>query len=174
MKHLMNIAVITALTASLMPIGSATAQEHTPLAGCDCPTVTLNAAYGAAAVVFEGVPVSSDTVFTVGDQLKYPKRPIDHVNILFRVDNGLKGTGTGDIIVSTSFLLPHCAFRFIMGQSYLVFAQRKGGVLFTDRCMPTRAMDIVGRAFTDSLDAGRRGQQQVEGVSPVPPDQGVR
>lgn len=172
MKCLMHIAVITAFAASLTPVGNATAQDHTPLAGCDCPTVTLNDAYGAAALVFEGVPVTSDTVFTVGDLQEYPEKPIDHVNILFRVNGGLKGTGTGgDIMVSTSFLKPHCAFRFIMGQSYLVFAQKQDGVLFTDRCMPTRAMDTVSRAFTDSLAADHKGQQRVEGVPPIPPGQ---
>ena len=138
-----------------------TAQDREPLAGCDCPTVRLDDAYCASALVFEGVPLSTDTVFAVGDKLKYPNNTIDHVAILFRVDRALKGVVVENTVVSTSFLRDDCAFRFILGQPYLVFAQKDGDMMVTDRCKPTRSMDMVGRSFADSLEYVRSGHQWV-------------
>lgn len=141
------------------------AQDRTPLAGCDCPTVRLDDAYCASAFVFEGVPLSTDTVFAV-DPTKYPDNTIDHVAVLFKVDRTLKGVDAENAVVSTSFLKDDCAFRFILGQPYLVFAHKEGDLMLTDRCKPTRAMDTVSRSFADSLEFVRSGHRWV-GKMPV-------
>ncbi len=138
---------------------SLNAQDRAPLSGCDCPTVRLDDAYCASALVFEGIPISTDTVFTVGNEMEYPKKAIDHIAVLFKVDRSLKGLADESAVVSTSFLTDNCAFLFIPGQRYLVFAHRDGDLILTDRCTPTRAMDTVGRAFSDSLEYVRTGHQ---------------
>ncbi|MBZ0207613.1 MAG: hypothetical protein K8H89_14925 [Flavobacteriales bacterium] len=157
----------TAALAVLFNLGlfvpvTALAQDSAPLSGCDCPTVRLDDAYCASALVFEGVPISSDTVFSVGAQLRYPKNPIDHVSVLFRVNRSLKGQANTTTVISTSFKDDNCAFRFIMGQRYLVFAHKDGDLMLTDRCTPTRAMDTVGRSFSDSLEYVRSGHRWVD------------
>jgi len=166
MKTPDTLAIALLFGFSMLPPATALAQEFTPLAGCDCPTVRLDDAYCAASLVFEGVPISTDTVFAVGDALKYPKNPIDHVAVLFKVDRALKGVAVENAVVSTSFLKDDCAFRFLIGQPYLVFAHKDGDLMLTDRCTPTRAMETVGRSFADSLEFVRSGHQW-EGHMPL-------
>lgn len=149
--------LIAVLTASLACVGNLSAQNNAPLSGCDCPTVQLDDAYCASALVFEGVAISTDTVFSVGGAQQYPKNPIDHIAVLFRVDRSLKGLADKDAVISTSFKNDNCAFRFILGQPYLVFAHKNGDLMLTDRCTPTRSLDTVGRAFSDSLEYVRGG-----------------
>lgn len=157
----MNLPISCAIAVICGAIGllpaQLMAQDRAPLSGCDCPTVQLDDAYCVSTLVFEGLPVSTDTVFAVGDAQKYPKNPIDHIAVMFRVDRTLKGLADKSAVVSTSYKNDDCAFRFILGQPYLVFAHKDGDLMLTDRCTPTRAMDTVGRAFSDSLEFVRQG-----------------
>ena len=143
--------------AGLACVGNLSAQNNAPLSGCDCPTVRLDDAYCVSAIVFEGVPISTDTVFSVGGAQQYPKNPIDHIAVLFQVDRLLKGSTEENAVISTSYKNDDCAFRFVLGQHYLVFAHKDGALMTTDRCRPTRAMDTVSRAFSDSLEYVRSG-----------------
>lgn len=154
--------LLTATTLAAIAFAAClNAQDFVPLAGCDCPTVQLDDAYCSSSMVFEGVPLSTDTVFSTGDASKHPKNPIDHIAVLFRVDRALKGPTDKNAVISTSFVQDDCAFRFVLGQPYLVFAHKDGGLMTTDRCRPTRAMDTVSRAFSDSLEFVRSGNHWV-------------
>ena len=144
----------------LMPV-CATAQNHTPLANCDCPTVRLDDAFCAASLIFEGVPISSDTVFAAATGTRYPKNPIAHVDVIFKVDRTLKGAATDSTVISSPFMANECTFRFIPGMPYLVFARKHEGLMVTDRCTPTRTMDTIGQGFTDSLEFVRSGHSWV-------------
>lgn len=157
MKTDLIFPLMASLLAAFAVISPLHAQDRAPLSGCDCPTVQLDDAYCASAMVFEGVPISADTVFAVGNAQKYPKNPIDHIAVLFRVDRSLKGLADKGAVISTSFKDENCAFLFIMGQPYLVFAHKNGDLMLTDRCTPTRSLDTVGRAFSDSLEYVRSG-----------------
>ena len=157
MKNIQIRTLMPTIMVVLTCAGNLSAQDRAPLSGCDCPTVQLDDAYCASAMVFEGVPLAADTVFAVGDPQKYPKNPIDHIAILFRVDRSLKGLADKNAVISTSFKDGNCAYLFIMGQPYLVFAQKNGDLMLTDRCTPTRSLDTVGRAFSDSLEFVRSG-----------------
>lgn len=148
--------------AAFMPV-PAWAQGRTPLAGCDCPVVRLDDAYCVASLVFEGVPVFSDTAMTESTGTRYPKNPIAHVDVLFKVDRTLKGTANDSAVISSPFTANACTFRFTLGTHYLVFARMEEGLMVTDRCTPTRTMDAIGARFRDSLEFVRSGQRWVGG-----------
>lgn len=155
----MNIGVY-ALSCVLLSMTTSTfAQDRTPLAGCDCPAVRLDDAWCAASLVFEGVPISSDTIFTVGNELPYPRNPIDHENVLFKVVRTLKGETGPEVIISTARGRDNCSYRFIFGTHYMVFASKDGDLMVTDQCTPTRPMDVIGQSFKDSLEFVRSGHQ---------------
>src|SRR5690606_5077202 len=158
MPSLPSLAATLLITATLLA-GSATAQEHVPLAGCDCPTVRLDDAYCAASLVFEGVPLTTDTVMAAESGPRYPKNPIAHVAVRFAVERTLKGTAFEHAVILTPDGSNDCMFRFIPGTRYLVFARMDGQQLVTDRCTPTRAMDTVGQTFLDSLEFVRAGNR---------------
>lgn len=147
------------LLAAMLLSGPAMAQEHVPLAGCDCPTVRLDDAYCAASLVFEGTPRTTDTVMAAESGPRYPKNPIAHVAVRFTVERTLKGTASEHAVILTPDRSNNCMFRFIPGTRYLVFARTDGQQLVTDRCTPTRAMDTVGQAFLDSLEFVRAGNR---------------
>lgn len=151
--------MIILLAPLFMENGRLMAQDAEVLVGCDCPIVRIDDAFCAATWVFEGVPLSSDTTFSTGDQLEYPRNTIDHVDVLFDVSRWLKGVARKKVIVSTSFERDECAFRFILGQEYLVFAHQEEGLIVTDRCDPTRESESIGRSFADSLEYVRSGHQ---------------
>ena len=135
------------------------AQEDKLLLGCDCPLVRIDDAYCAATWVFEGIPLSADTIFSASNGLVPDEDPIGHVDILFDVQRWLKGTARKKVIVSTSFERDECAFRFILGKPYLVFANTEQELMVTDRCTPTRPMETIGLEFVDSLEYVRSGHQ---------------
>lgn len=151
------------LAASLLTCGvlssTAIAQVHVPLAGCDCPTVRLDDAFCAASLVFEGVPLSADTVMASERGPRYPKNPFDHVAVRFQVSRILKGTADGQVVIATPDRANDCMFRFNAGSRYLVFARTDAQQLVTDRCTPTRAMHTVSRSFMDSLQFVRAGHR---------------
>jgi hypothetical protein len=132
------------------------AQSFQPLAGCDCPTVSLTDAYRAADLVFEGTPLGADTVLNKGETGEYKKNSVDHVSTRFSVDRMWKGPGGGSAEVATFYKRDQCAYRFNPGMHYLVFAHSAGGMMVTDRCTPTRSMNTVGNAFRDSLELVRQ------------------
>jgi len=135
------------------------AQDNVLLLGCDCPLVRIDDAYCAATLVFEGIPLSTDTIFSVSNDLDPDVDPIDHVELLFDVQRWLKGTARKKVIISTSFERDECAFRFIIGKPYLVFASMEQELMVTDRCTPTRPMETLGRQFLDSLEYVRAGNR---------------
>lgn len=152
------VAFTMAFTALSFAPSTVHAQESNALLDCECPLVRIDDAYCAATWVFEGVPLSTDTIFSKGSGLP-EKDPIDHVDLLFRVERALKGSLAQQVIISTSFERDECAFRFILGTPYLVFARAEQELMVTDRCTPTRAMETIGRSFVDSLEYVRSGHQ---------------
>ena len=127
------------------------AQSFQPLANCECPAVRLDDAYCFSELVFEGTPSTTDTVYARSATGKYMQNSIDHVNSHFRVTHTWKGPGGGMAEVATFHKLDECGYRFIIGDHYLVFAHSLDGMMVTDRCTPTRAMDTIGPSFRDSL-----------------------
>jgi len=138
-------------------------------ADCDCAKVRLDDAFCNAEFVFEGTPLRTDTIYVVGGMANSSDNTIDHVVVRFQVDRQLKGNATTKIINVTSTDRDACGFNFIVGQRYLVFTTKENDMLVTDRCTPTRALDTVTTAFTDSLGYVMSGQQWAGRTSPEHP-----
>ncbi len=141
------VSLITLLLAA--PLA---AQSFQPLAGCDCPTVTVDEAYRHADLVFSGTPLTTDTVMNDAEDGEYKKNSIQYVKTKFRVERTWKGPGGSDVDIATFYIRDQCAYRFNTGMHYLIFAHLSGGMMVTDRCTPTRSLTDVTPAFRDSLE----------------------
>ncbi len=142
---------------------TAMAQLEPPLSGCDCPTVRVDDEWCAAALVFEGVPYAADTTFAHAAIPPDGRDVLRHVQVRFTVDRVLKGDAPKDVIIRTATHRDNCAYRFIMGQRYMVFAHTDDGALETDQCSHTRALDTISPEYRDSLRYVERGHRWVEG-----------
>jgi hypothetical protein len=138
-------------------------------ADCDCAQVRLDDAFCNAELVFEGTPLRSDTVYVVGGMANSSDNTIDHVAVRFQVERLLKGMTTTTVVSVSSTDRDACGFNFIPGQRYLVFTTKENGMPVTDRCTPTRALDTVTAAFTDSLSYVMSGQQWADRTTPAQP-----
>ena len=134
------------------------AQELGVPSGCDCPTVRLDDDYCASSVVFEGRALRSDTLPALEATGRYGSKAQGRVRTRFQVQRVLKGGEAKELSIVTGTKADDCAFHFVTGQPYLVFARQDDDGLQTHQCTHTRALDTVTREFLDSLDqvvAGR-------------------
>lgn len=165
MKNLHATLILSMLITFSLPFGARAQSDHPPGKGkCDCPLVRLDDAYRNATIVFEGVPLSVDTIMPSARVKIDGSDAIGRVMVRFAVDRRLKGEGEGPITVTTGLGKDVCAFAFLPSEHYIVFASVKDGVLQTDRCMPTRAFDTVSEGFRDSLEYVRSGHLWESGV----------
>lgn len=158
---LLSILLLAILATGLH--GSVNAQQYPPLSGCDCPTARVDDEWCAAALVFEGTPYAVDTTFAQADMHPDGRDALRFVQVRFTVDRVLKGDAPKDVIIRTATHRDNCAYRFIMGQRYMVFAHTDDGALETDQCSHTRALDTISPEYRDSLRYVERGHRWVEG-----------
>jgi hypothetical protein len=138
-------------------------------ADCDCAPLRLDDAFCSAELVFEGTPLRSDTVYAMGGMANASDQGIDHVAVRFQVERLLKGHATTKVIRVASTGRSACGLAFRPGQRYLVFTRTEQGMPVTDRCTPSRALDTVTAAFTDSMSHVMSGQQWAGRAMPMQP-----
>ena len=147
------------------------AQDLGSPAGCDCPTVRLDDDFCASSAVFQGVALRSDTMWSMEAPDRYDPNVGGRVSTVFHVERMLKGPQVKEVTVLTGMRADDCAFNFVTGQGYLVFARREGKVLNTHQCTHTRALDTVSESMLDSLSqvfAGKSWEGGVPVDSPCP------
>lgn len=140
-------------------------------AGCDCPTVRLDDDFCASEAVFRGVALRSDTLWSLEATKRYDPDMMGRVATVFRVDRMMKGPDVKELTVLTGMRADDCAFHFVSGQGYLVFARREEDALVTQQCTHTRAVDTVTEGLLDSLEqviAGWRWEGRVPVEKPCP------
>ncbi|MFZ1332180.1 MAG: hypothetical protein WAR83_08325, partial [Flavobacteriales bacterium] len=139
-------------------------QTGSDLLGCDCAMQRLDDAYCNSVSVFRGIMLSADTTYAVTNLEPDEKDGIEHIAVSFHVMEQLKGLPIEDVIVNTAVDHEACAYRFIPGNAYLVFARKDGDRMVTDRCTPTRNVNVIGQEFLDSLEYVRAGNSWHAGV----------
>jgi hypothetical protein len=96
-----------------------------PAYACSCVRQSVpNQALADATVVFSG------QVTNIG-QVK------GRLNITFRVDEQWKGDSAQSLVIQTAATTAMCGYPFEVGQTYLVYANRRQGRLQTNQCSRT-------------------------------------
>lgn len=96
-----------------------------PAYACSCVRPPApNQALANAAVVFSG-------------RVTNIERVKGRLNVTFRVDKHWKGTPGQSLTVQTSATTATCGYPFKVGQTYLVYADRRQGGLQTNQCSRT-------------------------------------
>jgi len=155
-----------ALTVLVLGSQKLNAQDNGLLLDCECPLVRMDNAYCAATWVFEGIPLSADTIFSTSTGVDARDQPIARVDILFDVQRWLKGTVRKKVVIAASLERDECAFLFDLGTRYLVFANNDQEFMVADRCTLTRALETISAGFVDSLEYVGSGHQW-EGYVPL-------
>jgi hypothetical protein len=110
-------------------------------AGCDCTTLSPPESFKAADLVFIGSVVKSDNSSA-------------DVNSTFRVEQVLKGTNNGQVVITGQN--SDCDFSFQTGNAYIVYARQSDGKFFASTCMSTKAV-AAQQAFIHYTSPPRYG-----------------
>jgi hypothetical protein len=92
---------------------------------CDCKTLLPPDSFKAADLVFVGNVISSD-------------KSESEVNSSFRVEQVLKGTNNGQVVITGHN--SDCDYSFQTGNAYIVYAHQSNGKFFASTCMSTKAV----------------------------------
>jgi hypothetical protein len=119
---------------------------------CSCATSGTCAFSPTADVIFLGTVIDQRTGNTC---IAGECSTDDPQTTTFLVREAFRGIDVQKIEVNTG--AGTCTYPFVVGQSYLVFANRYKGELSTDKCMQTRA-EVMAGALVQQLRAARSGQ----------------
>jgi hypothetical protein len=90
---------------------------------CDCNTLSAPESFNAADFVFVGTVVNSAS-------------SASEINSTFRVEQVLKGTNTGQAVITGH--RSDCDFPFQRGDTYIVYARQADGKFMAGICMATK------------------------------------
>ena len=90
---------------------------------CDCNTLSPPDSFKAADLVFVGNVISSD-------------KSASEVNTTFRVEQVLKGTNNGQVVITGH--MSNCDYSFQTGNAYIVYARQSDGKFLASICMSTK------------------------------------
>lgn len=92
---------------------------------CDCNTLSPPDSFIAADLVFVGNVISLD-------------KSESEVNSTFRVEQVLKGTNNGQVVITGH--ISDCDYSFQTGNAYIVYARQSNGKFIASTCMSTKAV----------------------------------
>jgi hypothetical protein len=113
------LPIIASIIASLLTVLLASAV----CVACDCVDLSPPESFKVANLVFIGKAVAVNNSQTES-------------NAIFRVDQVLKGTSTGQGVITSHGT--NCDVSFQTGNVYIVYARESDGKLFADTCLNTK------------------------------------